>query len=66
MNKLPIAKRSKILNLLIEGMSMRAVSRIENVSINTVTKLLVDAGHACAKYHDETVRDVPAARSPVR
>ena len=62
MNKLPTAKRSKILNLLIEGMSMRAVSRIENVSINTVTKLLVDAGHACAKYHDETVRNVPAAR----
>ena len=41
---------------------MRAVSRIEDVSINTVTKLLVDAGQACAKYHDETVRDVPAAR----
>ena len=62
MNKLPSAKRAKILNLLIEGMSMRAVSRIEDVSINTVTKLLVDAGHACAKYHDEAVRDVPAAR----
>ena len=62
MNKLPTAKRAKILNLLIEGMSMRAVSRIEDVSINTVTKLLVDAGHACAKYHDEIVRDVPAAR----
>ena len=41
---------------------MRAISRIEDVSINTVTKLLVDAGHTCAKYHDETVRDVPAAR----
>ena len=62
MNKLSAAKRTKILSLLLEGMSMRAVSRIEDVSINTVTKLLVDAGHACAKYHDETVRDVPAAR----
>ena len=37
---------------------MRAISRIEGISINTVTKLLVDAGEACAKYHDETVRNV--------
>ena len=61
MNKLPTAKRAKILTLLIEGMSMRAASRSEDISINTVTKLLVDAGEACAKYHDETVRDVAAS-----
>ena len=58
MNKLPTSKRAKVLTLLIEGMSMRAVSRTEDVSINTVTKLLVDAGESCAKYHDETVRNV--------
>ena len=40
---------------------MRAVSRSEEVSINTVTKLLVDAGEACANYHDETVRNVAAS-----
>ena len=61
MNKLPTAKRAKILTLLVEGMSMRAVSRSEKVSINTVTKLLVNAGEACAKYHDETVWNVPAS-----
>ena len=33
-----------------------------DVSINTVTKLLVDAGKACAAYHDEHVRGVKAAR----
>ena len=33
---------------------MRAISRITGVSINTVTKLLMDAGEACAEYHDET------------
>ena len=37
---------------------MRAISRVAGVSINTVTKLLVDAGEACAAYHDEAVRDV--------
>ena len=41
---------------------MRAVSRTTGVSINTVTKLLVDAGEACAAYHDETVRGVAARR----
>lgn len=62
MNKLPTTKRAQILSMLVEGMSMRSVSRIADVSINTVTKLLVDAGNACAKYHDEHVREVKASR----
>jgi IS1 family transposase len=41
---------------------MRAISRITGVSINTVTKLLEDAGAACAAYHDEHVRNVKARR----
>lgn len=41
---------------------MRATSRVVDVSINTVTKLLLDAGYACAAHHDETVRNVPAGR----
>ena len=62
MNKISTAKRVQILNMLVEGMSMRATSRIADVSINTVTKLMIDAGRACAAYHDETVRDVEARR----
>ena len=42
--------------MLVEGVSMRSTSRIADVSINTVTNLLVDAGKACSAYHDETVR----------
>ncbi|MEL6503774.1 MAG: IS1 family transposase [Pseudomonadota bacterium] len=61
-NILDTAKRAQILSMLVEGMSMRSVTRITGVSINTVCKLLVDAGNACAAYHDETVRDVKAAR----
>ncbi len=41
---------------------MRAISRVADVSINTVTKLLIDAGLACARYHDEAVRNVKAKR----
>jgi len=65
MNKLPLAKRVQILSLLCEGMSMQAISRISDVSINTVSKLLVDAGKACATFHDEKVRDVKARRVQV-
>jgi IS1 family transposase len=62
MNKLPLAKRVLILNMLVEGSSMRSISRVADVSINTVTKMLVDAGEACAKYHDQNVRSVTASR----
>ncbi|HEX3973315.1 MAG TPA: IS1 family transposase [Stellaceae bacterium] len=62
MNKLPLQTRVQILNLLCEGSSMRAISRVTGVSINTVTKLLIDAGLACARFHDEKVRGVKARR----
>ena len=40
MNKLDIAKRIQILNMLVEGSSMRSISRVCDVSFNTVVKLL--------------------------
>jgi IS1 family transposase len=60
MNKLPLEKRVQILSMLVEGSSLRSTSRVAGVSINTVTKLLVDAGFACAAFHDEHVRKVAA------
>jgi len=62
MNKLPLAKRTQILAMLCEGSSMRSFSRVADVSINTVSKLLVEAGEACLAIHDDTVRDVQASR----
>ena len=58
MNKLSLEKRTQIIGLLVEGNSLRAASRLADVSINTVTKLLVDVGTVCQKYHDENVHDV--------
>jgi IS1 family transposase len=65
MNKLPLDKRTQILAMLCEGSSMRSISRVADVSINTVTKLLVDAGKACAAFHDDKVRGVKARRVQV-
>ena len=62
MNKLSIQKRAQILGLLVEGNSMRATSRLADVSINTVTKLLVDVGTACSEYQDKTLRNLPCNR----
>lgn len=58
MNKLPLETRVQILSMLCEGSSMRSVSRVTGVSINTVSKLLIDAGSACAAFHDATVRGI--------
>jgi IS1 family transposase len=41
---------------------MRSISRIVDVSINTVTKLLVDAGTACAEYQDKAFRNLTCKR----
>ena len=65
MNKLPIAKRAQILGMLVEGMSMRATSRLADVSINTVTKLLIDAGQAASEYQDKALRNLPCKRVQV-
>ena len=62
MNKLAHTKRVQILAMLCEGSSMRSISRVADVSINTVSKLLVEAGEACLALHDDTVRNVPASR----
>ncbi len=58
MNRLPLAKQVQIINMLVEGSSLRSTSRVCDVSINTVTKLLVAVGQACEKFHDEKVRKV--------
>mgnify|MGYP002621825325 FL=1 len=62
MNKLPLKTRVQILNMLCEGSSMRSISRVADVSINTVSKLLVDAGKFCADLHDREVRNVKAQK----
>lgn len=62
MNKLSFADRARVLHLLCEGSSIRAITRVTGASKNTVTKLLIDAGKACSAYHDERVRGVASRR----
>lgn len=62
MNRLSTEKRAQIVSMMSEGNSLRAITRMTGVSINTVSKLLVDLGNACAEFHNKNVRKVPAKR----
>src|SRR3546814_19231911 len=65
MNMLPRSKRAQIRASLCEGSSTRSNSRVADVAVNTVAKLLVDAGTACMAFHDDQVRNVKAQRVQV-
>lgn len=62
MNRLSISDRAKILGMLVEGNSLRSCARMADVTLNTVTKLVVDCGAACEQFHDEHVRNVHVRR----
>jgi IS1 family transposase len=62
MNRLSLEDRAKLIGMLVEGTSLRSATRLSGVSINTVSKLLVDVGTACAKYHDQHVRNLTSKR----
>src|ERR1700742_164692 len=62
MNRLDRKTRAQILHLLCEGQSIRAITRLTGASKNTVAKLLVDAGHACAACQDEALRNLTCQR----
>lgn len=56
MNRLDTASRAQIVRCLCEGNSIRSTSRICNCAVNTVVKLLLELGPACAAYQDEHIR----------
>src|SRR3984893_5025815 len=58
MNQLETNERAQILDCLAEGNSMRATARLTGVSINTVVKLLIEAGNACSRYQDQVFRNL--------
>lgn len=65
MNRLSTEKRAQIIQMLVEGNSLRSTTRMADVSINTVTKLLVEVGQACSDYQNETLVNLPCKRLQV-
>jgi transposase-like protein len=65
MHKLDREARAKVIHLLCEGQSIRAITRLTGASKNTVIRLLVDAGRACGEYQDRALRNLPCKRIQV-
>jgi len=65
MNRLDTKERAQILQMLCEGMAIRAVARVTGKSKNTISKLLVDAGKVCSAYQDEHFRNLKTTRVEV-
>jgi IS1 family transposase len=65
MNRLSHSERAKVIQLLCEGMSIRAITRVTGFSKTTVTKLVVDAGQAASWYQDRVFRNLQSKRVQV-
>src|SRR3989442_11080174 len=62
MNKLTPKQRAQALQMMAEGISLRAITRLTSVSRTTLIKLLEDAGQAFSEYQDRTLVNLPCKR----
>jgi IS1 family transposase len=65
MNKLPSEKRAQVLQMMAEGVSLRAITRLTGISRTTLQKLLEDAGKAFSEYQDRALMNLPCKRLQV-
>jgi IS1 family transposase len=57
--RLPFDKACAVLQLLLEGMSIRSAERVTGVHRNTIFRLLILAGERCQRLLDERLVDLP-------
>ncbi len=62
MNRLSTERRGQVIACLVEGMSIRSTVWVTGVAKNTIVKLLVELGDACAEYQDRMLRNLPCDR----
>ena len=62
MNKLDIDTRARVVAALVEGNSLRAVTRMTGVHRTTLMKLLCDLGRICSQYQDKAFRHLKCKR----
>jgi IS1 family transposase len=65
MNRTPLARRTQIINALVEGNSIRSTERMTGTHRDTIMRLLVEAGAGCHAMMDEKMRDLPCRRIEV-
>src|SRR5438094_7520899 len=62
MNKLSTEEQQRVVAALVEGNSLRAVTRMTGVNRTTIMKLLCDLGRACSEYQDTAFRNLQCKR----
>ena len=62
MNRLSIEEREQVVAALVEGNSLRAITRMTGVHRTTIMKLLCDLGRACSEYQDKVFRNLSCKR----
>src|ERR1700730_18071331 len=65
MNELPNEKRAQVLQMMAEGLALRAITRLTGISRTTLQKLLEDAGQAFSEYQDRALMSLPCKRVQV-
>ena len=64
-NHLPIQKKTLILQSLVEGNSIRSISRLTGANKNTIIKLLVDAGQRAEEILDSQMMNLQCRKIQV-
>jgi IS1 family transposase len=65
MNRTPLARRTQIVNCLVEGNSIRSTERLTNTHRDTVMRLMVQAGEGCRALMDAKMRGLTSNRIEV-
>ena len=65
MNRIPLNRRTQIINCLVEGNSIRSTERLTNTHRDTIMRLMVEVGGGCARLMDEEMRDLSCQRLQV-
>ena len=61
MNRLSLAQQVRVISLLTESVSVRAVERLTGVHRDTIIRLSNTVGAACGRLHDARMRNLHAA-----
>jgi len=59
-HRIELPTATQIVSLMMEGVSVRAISRLTGVHKSTILDLLLTAGERCQKLFDERIRNVRA------
>ena len=62
MNKLSTEERTRVVAALVEGNSLRAITRMTGMHRSAILKLLAELGAACSAYQDKVFRNLPCKR----